>query len=94
MRLAQHIEQKLHYAFAAESVEIIDDSARHAGHAGWREGGETHFKVVIVASFFSGMSRLARHRAVYDCVREEMAERVHALTIVAKTPQEAGLAEE
>ncbi len=94
MRLAQHIEQKLQHAFAADAVEIIDDSARHAGHSGARPEGETHFKVVIIAAYFSGMSRVARQRAVYDCLKSELAERVHALTVVTKTPQEAAAAEE
>jgi BolA protein len=68
------------------SVEIIDDSARHAGHAGAREGG--HFRVVLVAEAFKGRSQLERHRLVYAAVAPLMGQGVHALSIIARTPEE------
>jgi BolA family transcriptional regulator, general stress-responsive regulator len=68
------------------SLEIIDDSAQHAGHAGAREGG--HFRVVLVADVFNGRSQLERHRLVYAAVAPLMGQGVHALNIVARTPNE------
>jgi BolA family transcriptional regulator, general stress-responsive regulator len=68
------------------SLEIIDDSARHAGHAGAREGG--HFRVVVVAEGFKGRSQLERHRLVYAAVAPLMGQGVHALSIIARTPDE------
>ena len=68
------------------SLEIIDDSAKHAGHAGASEGG--HFRVVLVADAFKGRSQLERHRLVYAAVAPLMGQGVHALSIVAHTPDE------
>ena len=68
------------------SLEIIDDSAKHAGHAGAREGG--HFQVVLVAEAFKGRSQLERHRLVYAAVAQLMGQGVHALSIIARTPNE------
>ena len=68
------------------SLEVIDDSAKHAGHAGAREGG--HFRVVLVADAFKGRSQLERHRLVYAAVAPLMGQGVHALSIVARTPDE------
>lgn len=68
------------------SLEIIDDSAKHAGHAGAREGG--HFRVVVVAAAFKGRSQLERHRLVYAAVAPLMGQGVHALSIIARTPDE------
>lgn len=69
-----------------ERLEIRDDSARHAGHAGAREGG--HFAVAIVSPRFAGLSIIERHRLVYDAVGDLMRNGIHALSIVAKTPDE------
>jgi BolA protein len=68
------------------SLEIIDDSAKHAGHAGAREGG--HFRVMLVADAFRGRSQLERHRLVYAAVAPLMGQGVHALSIVARAPDE------
>ncbi len=68
------------------SLEIVDDSAKHAGHAGAREGG--HFRVALVAAVFHGRSQLERHRLVYAAVAPLMGQGVHALSIVARTPEE------
>ena len=67
-------------------LELVDDSAAHAGHAGAREGA--HFILRIVSARFAGLPRVARHRLVYDAVRPWMAEGVHALAIDARTPDE------
>jgi BolA protein len=68
------------------TLEIVDDSAAHAGHAGAREGG--HFRVTVVASAFSGRSQLERHRLVYAAVEPLMGQGVHALSIIARSPEE------
>jgi BolA family transcriptional regulator, general stress-responsive regulator len=68
------------------SLEIVDDSAQHAGHAGAREGG--HFRVVLVTDLFNGRSQLERHRLVYAAVAPLMGQGVHALSIIARTPNE------
>ena len=68
------------------SLEIIDDSHLHAGHAGAREGG--HFRVVVVSAAFQGRSQLERHRLVYAAVAPLMGQGVHALSIIARTPEE------
>jgi BolA family transcriptional regulator, general stress-responsive regulator len=68
------------------SLEIIDESARHAGHAGAREGG--HFQVVLVSEAFRGHSQLERHRLVYAAVASLMGRGVHALSISARAPEE------
>ena len=88
--IAARIEQKLTEAFAPEALEIVDDSEKHRGHGGWREGGETHFNVRIVSTRFEGQNRVARQRAVHKCLEEELRERVHALSLRLETPAEAG----
>jgi BolA family transcriptional regulator, general stress-responsive regulator len=69
------------------ALELVDDSAAHAGHAGAREGA--HFNLRIVSAKFAGLPRISRHRLVYDALRPWMAEGVHALAIDARTPEEA-----
>lgn len=88
MTVASRIEEKLRQALAPTRVEVIDDSARHAGHAGARPGGETHFTVQIVSARFQGQSRVARHRMVYDLLSGEIAGGVHALALKTLTPDE------
>ena len=68
------------------TLEVVDDSAAHAGHAGAREGG--HFRVMVVAGAFRGRSQLERHRLVYAAVAPLMGQGVHALSIVARSPEE------
>ncbi len=72
---------------APSALELVDDSAAHAGHAGARSGA--HFNLRIISARFDGMARIARHRLVYDALRPWMAEGVHALAIDARTPSEA-----
>jgi BolA protein len=81
-RLRETLEREL----APVALEIVDDSARHAGHAGAREGG--HFRVALVADAFRGRSQLERHRIVYSAVAGLMGSDIHALNIVARTPEE------
>ena len=73
----------------AESLEVFDDSADHAGHAGAAESGGGHFQVFVVSEAFQGLSRVARHRLVYDPLRDLIPQRIHALAIIAQTPAEA-----
>jgi BolA protein len=84
--LAAQIRAALQHEFAPTSLEILDDSARHAGHAGAREGG--HFKVSLVSRAFQGRAQLERHRLVYAAVAPLMGHGIHALNIVARTPDE------
>ena len=70
------------------SLELLDESARHAGHAGARPGGNTHWKLSLVSSQFSGLSSVARHRMVYQALGELMHNPIHALAITARTPDE------
>ncbi len=72
--------------FQPETLEVVDESDQHKGHSGWREGGETHFRVRIVADAFAGMSRVAVHRAVNEALASELSGGVHALAIEARTP--------
>ena len=86
--IAERITRKLTEAFAPQELRVIDESHQHQGHGGWREGGETHFRVNIVSEAFSGKSRLERHRLVNAALAQELADRVHALAIAAKAPGE------
>ncbi|MEJ8475840.1 BolA family protein [Roseibium algae] len=88
MSMQETITIKLTRAFAPASLDIIDESDKHKGHGGWREGGETHFRVRIVAEAFSGMSRVARHRAINDALATELATTVHALAIEVRAPED------
>lgn len=81
MRVADEIEQKLRVAFAPREVEVVDDSASHAGHAGAPAAGESHFNVRIRAEAFKGQNRVARHRAVHAALGPELIGRIHALAL-------------
>lgn len=87
--MTERITRKLEAAFTPQRLRVIDESHQHHSHGGWREGGETHFRVDIVSDAFLGKSRLERHRLVNGALAEELAERVHALAIAAKAPGEA-----
>jgi len=89
VNMTARLRAKLESALSPIALDIEDESARHAGHAGAREGGETHFKIRIVTRSFAGLSRVERQRKVYAAVAEELAERVHALSLVTLTPEEA-----
>ena len=87
--LTEQLERKLTDAFAPVHLQVDDDSARHAGHAGARQGGESHFNVVIESARFEGVSRVQRQRMVYATLAEELAGPVHALSVKALAPGEA-----
>ena len=81
MTYADRMREKLIAAYNPVALEIIDESEAHRGHGGYREGGETHFKIIIQAAAFNGLSLVARQRAVMATVKAEMDERVHALAL-------------
>ncbi|CAK9170866.1 unnamed protein product [Ilex paraguariensis] len=87
---ASRIKSKLQTALEATVLEVDDVSYKHAGHAAVRENpnNETHFDVKIVSSKFDGQSLVKRHRMVYDLLADELQSGLHALSIVAKTPNE------
>jgi len=84
------IQEKLTKAFQPESLEIVDESHLHAGHAGSRPGGESHFRVTLVSAAFAGKGRVERHRMVNQVLSEELAGPVHALAVHPGAPGEAG----
>ena len=86
MTVADSIRRKLTEAFRPEALEVVDESHLHKGHAGHRPGGESHFRVKISAAAFRGKSRVQTHRMVYDALKGEIAEGLHALAIEAKAP--------
>jgi BolA protein len=88
MSVAAVIRQKLTVTFAPAELVVLDESAKHAGHAGARPGGETHFDVRIVSASFEGVSRVERQRRVYAVLAEELKSRVHALSLTTLTPAE------
>jgi BolA protein len=90
-KTVQHtITNKLREAFTPESLDVIDESHLHEGHAGHRPGGETHFRIYIVSEAFEGKSRIERHRMINATLAAELAGPVHALAIKAQAPGEAG----
>jgi BolA protein len=82
------IEEKLVAAFQPDSLSVVDESHLHAGHAGSRPGGETHFRVNVVAAAFAGKSRVERHRMVNSVLADELAGPIHALAIHPMAPGE------
>ena len=89
MGTADTIREKLTAALTPLSLEIVDESALHAGHAGAHPGGESHFRVAVVSAAFAGRNRVARQRLVYDILQAELAGGVHALSLVTRSPDEA-----
>lgn len=81
MTYAERMREKLEAAFSPVVLEIIDESEAHRGHGGYKQGGETHFKVIIKAEALNGLSRVAQQRAVMATVKAELDERVHALVL-------------
>jgi len=88
MRTKDVITRKLTEAFAPESLNVVDESDQHQGHAGHRPEGETHYRVYIVSEAFRGKSRIDRHRMINSALAPELAGGVHALAIHAKAPGE------
>ena len=89
MAVADQIRRKLTDALAPSRLRLSDDSHRHAGHAGARPEGETHFTVEIVSDAFAGLSRIDRHRLVHRILADELSGPVHALSLKMLTPTEA-----
>ena len=87
--VAETLRARLDEAFAPLHLEILDDSAKHSGHSGAREGGESHFSVKIVSKRFEGLNRVARHRLVNLALAAELAGPIHALAMETLTPDEA-----
>lgn len=81
MSVKDTLNAKLTTQFAPDYLDVIDESNKHFGHAGWREGGETHFRVRIATRHFDGMSRVAQHRAINAVLEADLRDRVHALAI-------------
>lgn len=90
MSVRERIEDTLNEALKPDRLEVIDESHLHAGHAGARPGGESHFRVRIVSGAFSGLSRVERHRRVNALLAGELAGPIHALAIDARSPDEPG----
>ena len=91
MQTADIMSRKLTEAFAPQSLEVVDESHQHEGHAGHRPGGQTHFRVCIVSEAFKGKTRLERHRMINAALAGEIAGGVHALAIHATAPGEGGV---
>lgn len=86
MTMVEIIEQKLSEALSPDSLEVINESHHHAGHAGSPGTGESHFRVKITAKAFTGQSRLQMHTSINQILKEELADKIHALAIEAKAP--------
>ena len=90
MTVKSAIEKKLGEGLQPRRLAIVDESHRHAGHAGARPGGESHFRVEVVSAAFTGLSRVARQRLVYGLLAEELKGPIHALALSTLTPEEDG----
>ncbi len=84
--VAGEIRTRLSEAFAPAELVVVDDSESHRGHAGWREGGQSHFNVRIRAEAFRGQPRVARHRAVHAALGPDLVGRIHALALDIDAP--------
>ena len=83
----ERIEARLRAAFAPLALEVVDDSARHRGHAGAASGGG-HYRVIVVSERFRGFGRVERHRMVYEALARELRQEIHALELDARCPDE------
>lgn len=81
MRVSSQIETRLREAFSPDRIEIVDESEAHRGHAGYRDGGESHFRITLRAPAFASMSRVERHRAVHAALGRDLVGRIHALAL-------------
>lgn len=89
MSVAEIIQRKIRERLSPSVLEVTDESHLHAGHAGAREGGESHFRINVVADQFEGLNRVARQRLINDILRDELAGPIHALAMKTQTPAEA-----
>lgn len=85
---ADRLKDTLQAAFAPERLEIVDDSAQHAHHAGARDGGQTHYNVLVVSNHFTGQSRVDRSRQVHAALEPEFGSGLHALSLTLRAPGE------
>lgn len=90
MTLGDWIRTTLEERLAPTALSVVDESHQHAGHSGWREGGETHFRLDVVSAAFEGKSRVERHRMVNAVLDDAFKRGLHALALRARTPGEAG----
>ena len=81
MPVIEEIRDRLQTAFMPQRLEVIDESEQHRGHAGWREGGSTHFRIRLAAEALTPLSRIERHRAVHRALGPDLVGRIHALAI-------------
>lgn len=93
MGMAETIDDKLRAGLSPSNLVVVDDSHHHVGHAGHREGGESHFSVTVVSEKFTGVNRVNRQRMVHELLKDELASTIHALQIKANTPGEVLLGE-
>ncbi len=84
MHRAEKIEAALRAAFAPRVLEVVDESEAHRGHAGYREGGESHFRVTVESEAFQGLGRIAMHRAVHEAIGRELMSEIHALALTVR----------
>ncbi len=88
MSIAQTIQRKINDRLSPSHLEVNDESHLHVGHAGAREGGQSHFRLLVVSAQFEGLSRVARQRLINDILREELVGPIHALAMKTLTPDE------
>ena len=86
MSRQMRIKEKLLKNFEVDQLDVIDESESHIGHAGFQEGGESHFRVRLVSADFKGLSRIARHRSVHAAIGKELLIEIHALALDLSTP--------
>ena len=86
MSRLKRIRKKLSDNFEVDLLDVIDESESHRGHAGFQEGGESHFRVRLVSADFKGLSRIKRHRAVHAAIGKELLAEIHALALELSTP--------
>lgn len=88
MQRTTQIREAIENALSPLQIRILDESSHHAGHAGYGEGGQSHFRIEVVAKQFVGLNRVARHRLIYQALGNAFSEGLHALQIIAKAPGE------
>ncbi|MGR3492808.1 MAG: BolA family protein [Shimia sp.] len=86
MAMKERIENRLTEAFAPTHLDVLDESESHRGHAGYQEGGESHWRVALTTAAFVGQSRIARHRAVHTALGPEIMGEIHALALDLREP--------
>ncbi|MCA3443303.1 MAG: BolA family transcriptional regulator [Rhodobacter sp.] len=86
MRICDEIHARLTAAFTPTVLQIVDESDQHRGHGGWREEGESHFRVTITSPAFAAMNRIERHRAVHAALGPDLIGRIHALALEISVP--------